>query len=60
MSKELAVAQHNLSVGSLGSYLHWINTIPMLTAEEEYELATNLRVNNDLESACKLIMSHLR
>lgn len=60
MSKELAVAQHNLSVGSLGSYLHWINTIPMLTAEEEYELATNLRVNNDLESARKLIMSHLR
>lgn len=60
MSKELALAQHNLSVGSLGSYLHWINTIPMLTAEEEHELATNLRENNDLESARKLIMSHLR
>lgn len=60
MSKELALAQHNLSVGSLGSYIHWVNQVPMLTAEEEHELATKLHENNDLEAARKLIMSHLR
>ncbi len=60
MSNELALAQHNLCVGSIGSYIHWVNQIPMLTAEEEYELATRLHEHNDLESARKLIMSHLR
>lgn len=60
MSNELALAQHNLSVGSLGSYIHWVNQIPMLTAEEEQELATKLSENNDLEAARKLVMSHLR
>ena len=60
MSNELTLAQHNLSVGSLGSYLHWINTIPMLTLEEEQELATNFRENNDLPSARRMVMSHLR
>ena len=60
MSKELALAHHNLSVGSLGSYIHWVNQIPLLTAEQEHELATKLKKNNDLEAARQLIMSHLR
>ena len=60
MIKDLALAQHSLSTGSLGSYIHWVNKVPMLTADEEHELATNLQSHNDLESARKLIMSHLR
>ncbi len=60
MSNELALAQRNLSVGSIGSYIHWVNQIPMLSAEEEHELATELSQNNDLKAARRLIMSHLR
>ena len=60
MTKDLALAQHSLSTGSLGSYIHWVNQIPMLTAKEEYDFSENLQKNNDLESARKLIMSHLR
>ena len=60
MSKELAFAQHSLSVGSLGSYVNWVNKIPMLTAEQELEYATKLQDSNDLGSARKMIMSHLR
>lgn len=60
MSKALTLGQHSLCVGSLGAYIHWVNQIPMLSAEEEFELATQLRENSDLEAARKLIMSHLR
>ena len=33
---------------------------PILTSEEEYELAVKLYENHDLEAAQKLVMSHLR
>lgn len=51
---------HSLSVGSLSSYIHWVNQIPMLSEEEEQDLAYKLKNNNDLEAARKLVMSHLR
>jgi RNA polymerase sigma-32 factor len=35
-------------------------SIPMLTAEEEHDLATSLYNENDLQAAQQLIMSHLR
>ena len=60
MANELAFAQHTLSTGHISSYAHWVNQIPMLSAEEEHELATNLQKNNDLRSARRLILSHLR
>jgi RNA polymerase sigma-32 factor len=37
-----------------------IKAFPLLSAEEEYELGTKLKKNNDLEAAQKLIVSHLR
>jgi RNA polymerase sigma-32 factor len=37
-----------------------IKSFPMLSAEEEYDLGTRLKNNNDLEAAQKLIVSHLR
>ena len=45
--------------GSLEQYIHTVNSIPMLTAEEETSLAERQQ-NGDLEAAKKLILSHLR
>ena len=56
----LALATNSLSVGSLGSYIHWVNQIPLLTEDEELSLATRLKKLNDLEAARKLVLSHLR
>lgn len=50
----------SLSVGSLGAYIHWVNQIPMLSEEEERTLSESLFKFNDLESARKLVLSHLR
>ncbi|CUS47622.1 MAG: RNA polymerase sigma-32 factor RpoH [Idiomarinaceae bacterium HL-53] len=46
--------------GSLEAYISSVNSIPMLTADEEKSLAERLQENGDLEAAKKLIMSHLR
>jgi RNA polymerase sigma-32 factor len=45
---------------SLESYLSRINQFPLLTPEEEFELATRYRKSNDIEAAHKLITSNLR
>jgi RNA polymerase sigma-32 factor len=47
-------------VGNLESYIQRVNQIPMLTAEEEYTLATRLQEENDLQAAQRLVLSHLR
>lgn len=47
-------------VGSLDAYIRYANQIPMLTAEEEQDLAEKLFHKNDLEAAKKLVLSHLR
>ena len=46
--------------GSIESYVSYVSGIDMLTAEEERDLAYKLYEDGDLESARKLIMSHLR
>ncbi|MFC0446031.1 RNA polymerase sigma factor RpoH [Pseudidiomarina halophila] len=46
--------------GSLEAYIQSVSRTPMLTAEEEHELAVRLTEENDLEAARQLIMSHLR
>jgi RNA polymerase sigma-32 factor len=48
------------SVGGLSIYLTQIKKFPMLDAEEEYMLAKNWRENGNLQSAHKLVTSHLR
>lgn len=60
MTNNLITMQKSLSVGSLSSYIQWVNTIPLLTQEEEHELAIRLQKNNDLEAARKLVLAHLR
>ena len=59
MSKALELKM-NFPVHSIEAYSHSVNHIPILTAEEEYTLASRLREDEDLESARRLIMSHLR
>ena len=46
--------------GGLSIYLAQIKKFPMLDAEEEYMLAKNWRENGNLQSAHKLVTSHLR
>ncbi|KFF49466.1 MULTISPECIES: RNA polymerase sigma factor RpoH [unclassified Salinicola] len=51
----------NLSPGhDLNGYIQAVNGIAVLTAEEEHALAVRLHEEDDLESARRLIMSHLR
>ena len=47
-------------VGNLDAYITAVNRMPMLTPEQETQFARELRDNNNLESAGKLVMSHLR
>jgi RNA polymerase sigma-32 factor len=46
--------------GTLDIYIVEINRHPLLTAEEEFKLAVELKKNNDIEAAEKLIVSNLR
>lgn len=48
------------SSGSLEQYIQTVNAIPMLTADEENDLATRFHNENDLAAAKKLVLSHLR
>ena len=49
-----------LPTGSLEAYAQAISIIPVLSADEERELAIRLRDHNDLEAARRLIFSNLR
>ena len=47
-------------IGSLDAYIQSVNSISVLTAEEEKSLAERLFNDGDLDAAQQLIMSHLR
>ena len=47
-------------VGSLDAYLDRVSRIPVLSREEERELAERFRSGNDLDAARRLVLSHLR
>ena len=48
------------AVGSLESYIQAVNRFPLLSAEEEFALATRFKTENDLVAARTLVLSHLR
>jgi RNA polymerase sigma-32 factor len=48
------------AVGNLESYIRSVNAFPMLSADEEHNLAVRLRDDEDLEAARALVLSHLR
>ena len=47
-------------IGNLDAYISAVNRLPMLTAEEESRFARELRDQGDLQSAGRLVLSHLR
>ncbi|MEQ8288529.1 MAG: RNA polymerase sigma factor RpoH [Gammaproteobacteria bacterium] len=49
-----------LPTGSIESYIQSVNQVPILSQEEELELARRLRDYSDIEAARRLVMSHLR
>ena len=59
MGKELAIPM-TLPTGSMEAYVSAAFQLPMLTAEEEHDLAVRLRDRHDLQAARALVMSHLR
>ncbi|MBT9455956.1 MAG: RNA polymerase sigma factor RpoH [Burkholderiaceae bacterium] len=48
------------SLGNLDAYISAVNRMPMLTAEEEISFARKLQEQGDVDSAGKLVLSHLR
>ncbi|MGZ9058890.1 MAG: RNA polymerase sigma factor RpoH [Burkholderiaceae bacterium] len=48
------------SLGSIDAYIQAVNRVPMLTPDEEMRLAREFRDNDNLDSAGRLVMSHLR
>ena len=44
----------------LNGYIQTVNNIPVLSAQEEHALAVRLHEQGDLDSARRLVMSHLR
>ena len=59
MSRELAISTA-LPTGSIESYIGAAFQLPMLSAEEEHDLAVRLRDHQDLQAAQTLVMSHIR
>ena len=62
-STELAASPYQMlagPVGSLDSYIDRVSRIPVLSREEELELARRLHNEEDLDAARQLVLSHLR
>ena len=49
-----------LATGSLEAYIQTVNRFPVLSAEEEINLARRFRETEDVEAARQLVLSHLR
>jgi len=47
-------------IGSFDAYVEAVSRIPVLSREDESELATRFRRDNDLDAARQLVLSHLR
>ena len=58
----LAIGNQPLTAacGDLDSYIRAAHGMPMLSEQEEYQLAVRLRDHNDVQAAQGLILSHLR
>jgi len=59
MTQALAFPVPN-SLGNIDQYVQAVNRYPMLTEEQESDLAWRLKRENDLEAARQLVLSHLR
>jgi len=67
-TQSLAIAPQTLaaaianpgSLGSIQAYISTVNRLPMLTVEQETDLARRLQQDGDIAAARELILSHLR
>jgi RNA polymerase sigma-32 factor len=50
----------SLGVGTLDSYIAYVNRVPMLSAAEELYLAQEFRRTENVDAAKTLVLSHLR
>ena len=48
------------ALGNLDAYISAVNRLPMLTLDEEQKYARQLRDDNNVEAAGRLVLSHLR
>ncbi|HNU12059.1 MAG TPA: RNA polymerase sigma factor RpoH [Rubrivivax sp.] len=48
------------SLGNLDAYISAVNRLPMLSQNEETDLARRLQKHGDIEAAGRLVLSHLR
>ena len=60
MNDMALVTRELASADGLSAYLRFVNSQPLLDAEEEHCLALRLRDDNDLDAAKRLVLSHLR
>ncbi len=64
MSTELITANNKMPVllgtSNLDAYIQAARRVPILTLEEEYQLATDLQETGNIASAQKLVLPHLR
>ena len=49
-----------INTGTIEDYIAYVNSIPMLTEDEELEYAQKLQQHSDLQAAHCLVMAHLR
>lgn len=60
LSKQLVSNNLPIAVGNLDNFIHAAYQMPVLTKEEEQQLATDYRQNNNLDAARQLILHNLR
>jgi RNA polymerase sigma-32 factor len=60
MSTSLQPVHALVPGANLEAYVHAVNSIPLLTPEQERELAESLYYQQDLEAARQMVLAHLR
>lgn len=60
MNKALATVAMSVPQGNIESYVTAIHSVPVLSPEAEYELASRFQKEGDLDAVRELILSHLR
>jgi RNA polymerase sigma-32 factor len=60
MTTSLQPAYALVPGANLEAYVHTVNSIPLLTPEQERELAESLYYEQDFEAARQMVLAHLR
>ena len=60
MNTSLSTLSLAVPQGSIEGYIHAVNSVAVLTAEEERNLARRFQEDDDLEAARQRVLSHLR